>query len=130
MRFLDDEWYEEYKRRSLAAFTEKGKLNITYLEVYTDCPGPEKTVWIYYVMEESLLKEMKRGYGLDSVPEADYMVKASYDIFAAITVGKMDAVKAIMGRKLSIKGSIKKILAMMPLADKLTEAANIPGMEC
>ena len=73
MKFLDDEWYEIHLKKIGETFTEPGKLNTSLVEVYRNTWGKAgNTKWIKYVVEKTMVKEIMRGEGEDSVPDAAF----------------------------------------------------------
>jgi len=129
MKFLDDEWYDEYVKRCYASFDKPGKLTLTYCELYKECGGEHDTMWIFYDFENAMFREIKRGYGEDTVPDSMYRCTGTREAFVGICDGSLDPKKAVLSGKLGLKGNMLKAFSMLDMANKLTEAKKVPGVE-
>lgn len=125
MDFLSDEWFEEMKDRTGQRLSRPGKVDVTYCEVYTDCPGSEKERWIYGVVRDSILQDMTMGTGTH--PDADYVCTGTCADHAAVTKGEINDKAALLSGKFKLKGNMMKALKLIGIYNAFTEGKKVPG---
>ena len=131
MKFLSEEWFDKTIERAKDRF-KPGKLNLTFCESCTDCPGEQPTVWMYYAVKDGQISEAKLGYG--EAPMADFRGSAAYADHVRISKGELDPKKAVMDKIVTIEnnqGSVNplKLVKLIDMYMKITDAKRIPGVE-
>ena len=131
MKFLSEEWFDKTIERAKDRF-KPGKLNLTFCEACTGCPGEQPTVWMYYAVKDGLISEAKLGYG--EAPMADFRGSAAYADHVRISKGELDPKKAVMDKIVTIENNQGRVnpLKLVKLIDmymKITDAKRIPGVE-
>ena len=130
MKFLDDEWYAAHLDMIAQTFTEPGKLKTELVEVYRNVWGEKgNTKWIKYAVENTLVREITRGDGEDSIPEAKFRCFGDYKSYVAVCEKRLDPKMGILGRVFQLEGGVMAAMPMLPTYDKLTACKRIPGME-
>lgn len=130
MRFLDDEWYEKHLEKIEQTFTVPGKLNTELVEVYRNVWGEAgNTKWIKYAVENTMVREITRGDGEDTVPDGSFRCFGDYKSYAAVCQRKLDPKMGILGRVFTLEGGMMAAMPMLPTYDRLTECKRIEGME-
>ena len=123
MSGISKEWFELLSEDAIPRF--KGKPNtLSYVEIWTDCPGEHETMWIWYNLQGGI-GCVDRGCGFDihDVPPHDLMICATYDAHKEVIEGKIDPVKGLFsGRVKPMDCTVKTILKNMPLFNLLTES--------
>ena len=130
MRFLDSDWYEAHLRMIGETFTEPGRLTTELVEVYRNVWGEAgNTKWIKYVVENTMVREITRGDGEDTVPEASFRCFGDYRSYVAVCEKKLDPKMGILGRVFTLEGGVVAAMPLLPTYDKLTQCKRIPCME-
>ena len=129
MQFLDDEWYEIHLEKIAQTFTEPGKLNTSLVEVYRNVWGePDRVEWIKYVVENTMVKEITRGEGEDTVPEGAFRCFGDYKSYVAVCQRRLDPKMGILGGVFKLEGGVMAAMPMLPVYDKLTACKRVDGM--
>lgn len=126
LRYLSPEWAEEAKKRLDAELTpDKVKyLSSSMTNIYQNCPGG-KDMYFYVEYTDGKLSRLETGEGEPAAGE--FKIIADYDTFAKITKGELGAVRALTGRKITLRGNMAKALRLAPLVDRLNKVlATIP----
>ena len=131
MKFLSEEWFDNTIERAKDRF-KPGKLNLTFCEVCTGCPGENETVWMFYDVQGGVLADAKLGYG--EAPSADFRGIAAYADHVRICKGELDPKRAVMDKVVSIENNQGKVnpLKLVKLIDMymtITDAKRISGTE-
>ena len=131
MKFLDDEWYENHLKKIGETFTEPGKLNTQLVEVYRNVWGePGNVKWIKYDVENTMIKEITRGDGEDTVPDdAAFRCFGDYKSYAAVCQRRLDPKMGILGGVFKLEGGVMAAMPMLPVYDKLTQCKRMDGLE-
>ncbi len=130
MKFLDDEWYEKHLELIKQTFTEPGKLNTQLVEVYRNVWGePGHVKWIKYVVEKTLVKEITRGEGEDTVPDAAFRCFGDYKNYVAVCQRRLDPKMGILGGAFKLEGGVMAAMPMLPVYDKLTQCKRMEDLE-
>ncbi len=130
MKFLDDEWYEKHLEKIKQTFTEPGKLNTQLVEVYRNVWGEAGHVkWIKYVVENTQVKEITRGEGEDTVPEAAFRCFGEYKNYVAVCQRRLDPKMGILGGAFKLEGGVMAAMPMLPVYDKLTQCKRMENLE-
>jgi len=128
MKFLDANWFEEHKKLALTEFCEKNRNNVELVEVYENCYGEDKTIWVYYKLDEGIPVVIDRGEGEDSIPEAQFRVFGDYQHYVDVCEGRLDPNKGIITGKFTLEGNLMKAMGMLGTYARVTAAKKIPGM--
>lgn len=131
MKFLSNEWFDKTIERAKDRF-KPGKLELTFCEVCTGCPGENETVWMLYNVKGGVLTDAKLGYG--EAPNADFRGIAAYSDHVKIAKGELDPKRAVMDKIVSIENNQGKLnpLKLVKLIDMymtITDAKRVPGTE-
>lgn len=131
MKFLSEEWFDNTIERAKDRF-KPGKLELTFCEVCTNCPGEYPTVWMYYDVKGGLIAEAKLGNG--EAPNADFRGVADYADHVRISKGELDPKRAVMDKIVTIEnnqGPVNplKLVKLIDMYMKITDAKRIPGIE-
>ena len=130
MKFLDDAWCEIHLEKIGQTFTEPGKLNTSLVEVYRNVWGePGNVKWIKYVVEKTLVTEITRGEGEDTVPDAAFRCFGDYKSYVAVCQKKLDPKMGILGGVFKLEGGVMAAMPMLPVYDKLTQCKRVDSME-
>lgn len=130
MKFLDDAWYKIHLEKIGQTFTEPGKLNTSLVEVYRNVWGePGNVKWIKYVVEKTLVTEITRGEGEDTVPDAAFRCFGDYKSYVAVCQKKLDPKMGILGGVFKLEGGVMAAMPMLPVYDKLTQCKRVDSME-
>ncbi|HPI92743.1 MAG TPA: SCP2 sterol-binding domain-containing protein [Deltaproteobacteria bacterium] len=118
--YLSQQWCDEAEKRLKAEITpEKMKrLTSSVAYVYVDCPdGRDK--YLYFKTVDGTFAQILVGEG--EPPESEFRVTGPYDLFAALTQGKIKSQRALMSGKLKLKGNMVKALKLASLADRMNK---------
>lgn len=130
MRFLDDEWYAAHTAMIGREFIKPGKLNTSLVEVYRNVWGEAgHTRWIRYEVENTLVKEITRGEGEDTVPAAAFRCFGDYASYVSVLQRRLDPKMGILGGVFKLEGGVMAATPMLPTYDKLTACKRIPDMD-
>ena len=75
---------------TLKEFCEKNRNNVELVEVYENCYGEDKTIWMHYKLEEGIPVIIDRGEGEDDIPEAQFRVFGDYQNYVDVCEGRLD----------------------------------------
>lgn len=131
MKFLSEEWFEEFKVLTMDAYAP-GKtptnMTTTLCECYSDVPlaGGEK-LWMLYKFENGVITSMERGLGEATIPSAEFVTDATYDIVVKLLKGEMSNAKALMGGKVKLKGNLSKALKLISVHDNIDKCKHLNG---
>ena len=129
MKFLSEEWTAEHKKLLDAEFSKENRNNVELVEVYENCYGEDKTIWILYKMVNGLLGEFKRGEGDEDIPKASFRCFGDYEDYVSVAKGELDPKKGIMSGKFTLEGNLMKAMSMLGTYMKVTVCKRVPGME-
>ncbi len=126
LEYLSPQWRDEAEKRLREKLSPE-KMNFTtssMSNIYKDCPnGVEK--FMFYKFENGELAELAVGEG--EPPKAEFRIIGTYDVFAQISRAELGAQKALMTRKLKLRGNMIKALKLAAVADRLNKIlATIP----
>ncbi len=125
--YLSEEWRSEAEQKLRSELTPEKMNSITssMSNIYQNCPdGSEK--YLFFSFEKGELKELALGSG--EPPKAEFKIIGNYDIFAKITRAELGSQKALMTRKLKLKGNMVKALKLAAVADRLNKVlSTIPA---
>ncbi|MBU3915294.1 SCP2 sterol-binding domain-containing protein [bacterium] len=126
LEYLSPQWRDEAEKQLKEKLSPE-KMNFTtssMSNIYKDCPnGVEK--FMFYKFEKGELAELIVGEG--EPPKAEFKIIGTYDVFAQISRAELGAQKALMTRKLKLKGNMIKALKLAAVADRLNRIlATIP----
>jgi putative sterol carrier protein len=127
LKYLSPEWVEEARKRLDEQLTPEKLKSMTssMTNIYENTPdGKDK--YLLVVIEDGVITKFEVGEG--DPPKAEFKIIADYNIFAQISRGELGAVRALTGRKISLRGNMAKALRLAPLVDKLNKVlATIPA---
>ncbi len=126
LEYLSRQWREEAEKQLRDKLSPE-KMNFTtssMSNIYKDCPnGDDK--YMFYKFENGELAELAVGEG--EPPKAEFKIIGTYDVFAQISRAELGAQKALMTRKLKLRGNMIKALKLAAVADRLNKIlATIP----
>lgn len=110
MKFGSMEYLEEIKRRSNAdeeyqrLAKDESDSYLMVIKAESDKGIPE-TLTIGYAADHGTITDVWIGER-----ETDFILKGSYSVWVQILTGKLDANKAMMMRKLKVKGNLLQLL--------------------
>lgn len=58
-------------------------------------------------------------------PEAEFIIRGPYSVFASITRGELSSTRALMTGKLRLKGNMAKAVRLAPLADRVNKVLSM-----
>ncbi len=126
LEYLSQQWREEAEKQLRDKLSPE-KMNFTtssMSNIYKECPNSAE-MFMFYKFENGELAELKVGEG--EPPKAEFKIIGTYDIFAQISRAELGAQKALMTRKLKLKGNMIKALKLAAVADRLNKIlATIP----
>lgn len=74
MKFLSNEWIEEFESKARAVFSEDNTpstLTVTLIECYENVPQLDgKDFWHLYDIEDGVIAELAHGYDKNEIPDA------------------------------------------------------------
>lgn len=127
MKYLSPEWRDEAEKRLKAELSPERMNRITssMSNIYLNCPdGKERYLFFHY--DNGELKSLETGEG--EPPKAEFRITGDYDTFARITRAELSSQKALMTRKLKLKGNMMKALKLASVADRLNKVlSGIPA---
>ena len=130
MKFLTEEWFEEFKPAVLDAFAP-GKtptnVNLTLCELYSNVPHIGGDMWLFYKFEDGVVTECTRGLEKSTAPAADYTTDAEYDVVVKLLLGEMANAKAVLKGLVKIKGNVTKALKLLGPHDVISECKKLGG---
>lgn len=125
--YLSEEWRQAAEKKLRTELTAEKMNNITssMSNIYLNCPdGTEK--YLFFAFENGILKELSIGSG--EPPKAEFRISGDYEIFARISRAELGSQKALMTRKLKLKGNMVKALKLAAIADRLNKVlSTIPA---
>jgi putative sterol carrier protein len=126
LEYLGPEWTEEARKRLEKELTSENMHHVTssMSNVYRKTPdGKEK--YLFIAFEDGKVSNFEVGEG--EPPAAEFKIIADYDIFAQISRGELGAVRALTGRKLTLRGNMAKAMRLAPRVDRMNKVlASIP----
>ena len=126
LEYLSPAWRVEAEKRLKAQLTPEkmNKVTTSMSNIYTDCPNGEDR-YMLFRFENGVLTELAIDKG--APPEAEFRITGTYDVFAMISRAELGAQKALMTRKLKLRGNMVKALKLAAVADRLNKVlATIP----
>lgn len=126
VQYLSEAWRAEAEKRLRTELTPEKMNGITssMSNIYQNCPdGSEK--FLFFSFENGALQELSLGTG--EPPQAEFKITGDYETFAKITCAELGSQKALMTRKLKLKGNMVKALKLAAVADRINKVlATIP----
>ena len=127
VKYLSSEWRDEVEKR-LRTELPPEKMNFitsSMSNIYLNCPdGKER--YLFFKFVEGVFHEVSVGSG--EPPEAEFKITGDYETFAKISRAEMGSQKALMTRKLRLKGNMMKALKLASVADRLNKViSKIPA---
>ena len=122
-KYLSPEWRDEAEKRLKSELTPERMNHITssMSNVYVNCPdGKERFILFRY--ENGELQELAVGEG--EPPQATFRITGDYETFTRISRAELGAQKALMTRKLKLKGNMVKALKLAAIADRLNKVLS------
>lgn len=130
MKFLSQEWFDAMVEQAKTKyFTKPNRMNMSYCEVYENCPGDEETVWTYFVMKDGMVGEARLGYGDDDIPEATYRCFGDYEDYVKVLHGELDPNMGIVKGIFTLEGNLMKAMTMLGTYNNLTKSKQFEGLE-
>lgn len=123
LRYLSPEWRDAVEDRLKTDLTPE-KMNFissSMANVYTGCPD-KKEHFLFFEFENGLLKSLATGTG--QVPDAEFRIIGSYEVFARISRSDLGSHKALMTGKLKLKGNMIKALKLASVADRINKVIS------
>jgi putative sterol carrier protein len=126
LAYLGPEWTDEARKRLEKELTPENMHHVTssMSNVYQHTPdGKEK--YLFIAFEDGKVSKFEVGEG--EPPTAEFKIIAEYDVFAQISRGELGAVRALTGRKLTLRGNMAKAMRLAPRVDRMNKVlATIP----
>jgi putative sterol carrier protein len=127
LKYMSQEWADEARKRLKEQLDPEkmNKVSSSMTNIYHNCPdGVDR--YMYVAVKDGVITEFEVGDG--EPPQAEFKIIADYDTFAKISRAELGAVRALTGRKLTLRGNMAKALRLAPLVDKLNKVlASIPA---
>lgn len=127
VEYLSEEWRKTAETMLKKALTPDKMNNITssMSNIYQNCPdGSEK--YLLFRFEQGELSELSIGSG--EPPKAEFKISGDYETFAKISRAELGSQKALMTRKLKLKGNMVKALKLAAIADRINKVlSTIPA---
>ncbi|MBW1682646.1 MAG: SCP2 sterol-binding domain-containing protein [Deltaproteobacteria bacterium] len=122
-QYLSPEWRDEAERRLKAELSPERMNHITssMSNIYLNCPEGKKR-FLFFKFDNGELSELLVGDA--EPPEAEFRITGDYDVFARITRCELGSQKALMTRKLKLKGNMIKALKLASVADRLNKVLS------
>lgn len=131
MKFLTEEWFEEFKPIVLDTFAAgktPSKISTTLCEMYSDVPFANgEKLWMFFKFDNGVVTECTRGVGLSTVPEAEYTTDATYEVVVKLLKGEMANAKALLKGQVKLKGNVSKALKLISTHDVLDKCKFVNG---
>ncbi len=126
-QYLSEEWRKTAEEKLSTELTPEKMNNITssMSNIYQNCPdGSER--YLLFAFEKGQLAELSIGEG--EPPKAEFKITGDYETFAKISRAELGAHKALMTRKLKLKGNMVKALKLAAIADRINKVlSTIPA---
>ena len=123
-KYLSEEWLELGRKaiNSHKGLAEIARgLNAVFLHTVLDAPGGTMYYWSRF--EDGRCTTVELG----SVEQADFKLSASYDTWVKIHRGEMGIIRAVLTRRLKMKGSLLKAFRYRKMTGVMSEViASIP----
>lgn len=125
--YLSPEWRDEAERRLTSELPPERMNFITssMSNIYENCPdGKER--YLFFKFVDGKFDQLLVGEG--TPPQAEFRITGDYEVFARISRTELGAQKALMTRKLKLKGNMVKALKLAGIADRLNKVlSTIPS---
>ena len=120
VRYLSKEWRDEAERLLKTELTPEKMNRITssMSNIYKNCPDG-KDRFFHVKFEDGSCTTISVGEG--APPEAEFVITGDYHVFASISRAELGAQKALMTRKLKLKGNMVKALKLASVVDRLNK---------
>jgi putative sterol carrier protein len=126
LAYLGPEWSEEARKRLEKELTPENMHHVTssMSNIYQKTPDG-KARYLYIAFDDGKVSKFEVGEG--EPPAAEFKIIADYDTFAKISRGELGAVRALTGRKLTLRGNMAKAMRLAPRVDRMNKVlASIP----
>ena len=132
MKFLSNEWIEEFESKARAVFSEDNTpstLTVTLVECYENVPQLDgKDFWHLYDIEDGVIVELAHGYDKDEIPgDADFTTFCPYDLVVKIMTGQISTPRAMIGGSIKMKGNMVRAMKMMDTYNILQDLKRLNG---
>lgn len=120
LKYLSKSWRDEGLRLLLSEIDPEKMHNVTtsMADIYES--GPDgKEYFLYLKCVDGKVVEFVTGE--TPAPEAEFIIRGSYSVFASITRGELSSTRALMTGKLRLKGNMAKAVRLAPLADRVNK---------
>lgn len=127
IQYLSEEWRQLAEKKLSEELTPEKMNNITssMSNIYQNCPDSQER-YLLFAFEDGKLKELSIGTG--EPPKAEFKITGDYETFAKISKAELGAHKALMTRKLKLKGNMVKALKLAAIADRINKVlSTIPA---
>lgn len=121
--YLSPEWRDEAEKKLKQELTPEkmNRVTTSMSNIYTDCPdGDDK--YMLFRFEEGTLTELTIDNG--EPPKAEFRIVGKHETFAMISRAELGAQKALMTRKLKLRGNMVKALKLAAVADRLNKVLS------
>lgn len=128
LRYLSQEWRDAAETRLKQELSPERMNRITssMSNIYLNCPDG-KDRYLFFKYQDGMLLELLLGDG--EPPAAEFKISGDYETFAKITRAELGSQKALMTRKLKLKGNMIKALKLASVADRLNKVlSGIPAI--
>ena len=125
--YLSPEWRDEAEKRLKQELTPEkmNKATTSMSNIYTDCPDGHDR-YMLFRFEKGVLTELTIDSG--EPPKAEFRITGKYETFAKISRAELGSQKALMTRKLKLRGNMVKALKLAAVADRLNRVlSTIPA---
>jgi len=126
LEYLSPAWRDEAEKRLKEQLTPEkmNKVSTSMSNIYTHCPNGEDR-YMLFRFENGELTELTIDKG--DPPKAEFRISGKYEVFARISRAELGSQKALMTRKLKLRGNMVKALKLAAVADRLNKVlATIP----
>ncbi len=124
LTYLSKPWRDEGFKLLQREIDPEKMHNVTtsMVDIYEN--GPEgKEFFLYLKCEDGKVVAFETGEA--PAPQAEFIIRGSYSVFASITRGELSSTRALMTGKLRLKGNMAKAVRLAPLADRVNKVLSM-----
>jgi len=124
VKYLTEEWAQQAKKKVLETLDPKKDLksmNAVILNIVSNVPPDNKTVYYYLKFVEGNLEELLAGTDPSiQQKQAEFMVNGDYTTFVQIGKGEMSTAMALLKSRVKLTGNKMKALTITKPLDTYT----------
>lgn len=124
LMYLGKSWRDEGLKLLQSEIDPQKMHNVTTSMVDIYEHGPEgKELFLFLKCEDGKVVAFETGEV--PAPEAEFIIRGPYSVFASITRGELSSTRALMTGKLRLKGNMAKAVRLAPLADRVNKVLSM-----